>query len=230
MCDNQKQEKINSRCAQNSSVSQNVRARNCFPPAIAAWSMKWRATTWSPARAVVVNTQCKSSELAEGCNRTPTTNFSCDFIMQSYLSQRLTPDFPHRDDIIKTPNHQFPPHNSKCTPSARLMHAEISEQTEFLNVKTLIHQNNTTGGTKASRAHITKTTVFVLSHSQLEAHTEAVRTVTMTLLKILSQPLNDLHGQISFQECRSIINLYQSVNYTHTHTHSLSLSLSLSSL
>jgi len=36
---------------------------------------------------------------------------------------------------------------------------------------------------------------------------KAVRTVTMTLLKILSQPFNDLHGQISSQECRSIINL-----------------------
>jgi hypothetical protein len=107
-----------------------------------------------------------------------------------------------------------------------MMHAaEISEQTEFLNVKILIHQNNTTRGTRASSAHITKTTVFVL-----EAHIEAIGTVTMTLLKILSQPFNDLHGQISSQECRSIINLYQSVNYTntHTHTHTLSLSLSLS--
>ncbi len=105
------------------------------------------------------------------------------------------------------------------------MHAaEISEQTEFLNVKALIHQNNTTRGTRSSRAHITKTTMFVLSHSQLEAHTEAVRTVTMALLKILSQPFNDLHGQISSQECRSIINLYQSVNYTHTLSFFLSLS------
>jgi hypothetical protein len=54
------------------------------------------------------------------------------------------------------------------------MHAaEISEQTEFLNAKTIIHQNKTTRGTRGSRAHITKTTMFVLSHSQLEARTES---------------------------------------------------------